>query len=92
MGKEDEPNRVNIEPPSFEELLYEIGQEDMCDYKPHTNLLCKIFGHKFDNIVWNSIVWLPTRPIKNRRVYYRKCTRCGQPKSINGFRVLNRKF
>lgn len=74
-------------------LLYEIGQEDMCDYKPHTNLLCKIFGHKYGKTIWHKeLVDLSqqfvTRKRKRKHIYYYECKRCGCIKQLDHFQVL----
>lgn len=75
-------------------LLYEIGQEDMCDYKPHTNLLCKIFGHKYCKTIWHDeVFYLPqqtkTQSKRTRRhMYFYKCVRCKHREYLTPFKKL----
>lgn len=75
-------------------LLYEIGQEDMCDYKPHRNLICRIFGHKYDKTIWHDEVFdLPqqtkTQSKRTRRhLYFYKCVRCNHRKYLTSFQKL----
>lgn len=74
--------------------LYEIGEEEMCDYEPHTNLICKIFGHKYGKTIWHDEIvdlsqQFTTKPRRKRRhIYFYKCVRCNHKKYLTSFQKL----
>lgn len=74
-------------------MFYELGEQEQCDYKPHRNLICKIFGHKYGKTIWNREIvdlsqTIKTRKRKTKHIYYYECKRCGWMKFLDYFKVL----
>lgn len=70
-------------------LLYELGEQEQCDYMPHKNLLCKIFGHKYGKTIWHKVSQqFVTRKRKRKHIYYYECKRCGWMKFLDYSHVL----
>ena len=75
-------------------ILYELGEQEQCDYKPHKSLLCQIFGHKYGKTIWHDEVVDLLRQSKTlskrtrRHIYFYKCVRCNHKKYLTSFQKL----
>lgn len=78
-------------------IFYEFGEQEQCDYKPHKNLLCQIFGHKYGKTIYHDKIVDLTKSFRTgkrtKHIYFYQCKRCGWMKFLDDFKelkILNR--